>query len=182
MDLSEKVPRGGEAVERPILFRVSDPAGRHLGLATSLTGAVAIAARSRRKHLARASYAIHAVYADGSEEAVAPERYVRRKEVTAEDAIHYIRRRDEGLRLAKEMGVDELLVEALLGDQKDLCNPEDPEEKQIEDYIKNKAEGWRPDEELNAEEKDIYRATNRHERNDVPVPSKSAETNGRRLG
>jgi hypothetical protein len=86
--------------------------------------------------------AIAAVYADGSEEVLMPERYGRREEATVEGAIRYIRRRDQGIKAAKELGISDVQIDMLLGEQIDRCDPNEPEEKQIEDYIKNAPEDW----------------------------------------
>lgn len=48
----------------------------------------------------------------------------------------------------------------LLGEQIERCNPADPEEKQIEAYIKNAPEEWLKDEELRVEEARIFRVIN----------------------
>lgn len=147
-------------IERPVLFRVSDPWGRHLGLARDLIGAVRIAAGSRRRSERHSSFSISAIYADGSESVLLPEQYSRRKEATVDGAVRYIRTRDEGIRAAKEMGIRELQIEMLLGEQVDRCSPDDPEEKQIEDYIKNAPDIWLTDEELRSEEASIFRIIN----------------------
>lgn len=148
------------AIARPILFRVSDPLGHHLGFARNLVGVVRIADRKRRRGEKQSTFSITAVYADGSEDLLLPKQYCWRKEATVEDAILYITTRDEGIRLAKEMGISELQIDKILGEQRERCSPGDSEKKQIEDYIKNATEEWLTDEELRAEEANIFRLIN----------------------
>jgi hypothetical protein len=152
-----EVSRVEGGAERPVLYRVSDRSGRHLGLAGDLAGAVKLADKNRRRGERHSSFSVAAVYADGSEEALHPGQYTRRKGATREDALRYIRRRDEGIRMARELGISDSQVEMLLGDQVDRCDPEDPEEKQVEDYVRNAPEEWLTDEELRAEGAKILR-------------------------
>jgi hypothetical protein len=151
------VPREENAVERPILFRVAGSSGRHLGQARDLVGAVGIASRSRRRSESHHSFAIAAIYADGTEQLLPPEQYCHTKEVTRDDAQRYIKRRDEGIQMAKERDLSDGQVEALLGEQVKRCDPDDPEEKQIQDYINKAPEAWRSTEELRAQEAKIFR-------------------------
>lgn len=148
------------AIERPVLFRVAHQSGQHLGLAADLVGAVSIASRNRRRSESHSSFLIRAVYADGREDLLPPDRYCRPKEVSREDAIHYINRRDEGVRLAKEMGLSGVQIGVLLGDQVERCRPGDPENKQIEGYISRAPARWLTEEELKVEETKIFRKKN----------------------
>lgn len=148
------------AIERPILFRVTHQSGRHLGLAADLVGALGIASRNRRRSERHSSYSITAIYRDGTEDMLPPERYCRPQEVTREDALHYIKRREEGVRLAKEMGLGDTQIGLLLGDQVERCRPSDPEDKQIEGYISRAPERWLTEEELRVEETKIFRLKN----------------------
>lgn len=149
--------RDEKAVERPILFRVADRTGRHLGQVRDLVGAVSIADRNRRRSERHSSFLITAVYTDGTEDMLLPEQYSRSKEITGEDALRYIRRRDEGILMAKEIGLSDLQVEILLAEQLERCRPSDPEEKQVEDYINSAPEEWLKEEDLRSEEANIYR-------------------------
>lgn len=158
--MDTNISQGEGRIERPILFRVSDPVGRHLGFSRDLIGAVRIAAENRRRSERHRSFSISAVYADGSESALPAEQYSRRRESTVDEAVRYIRARDEGIRVAKEMGINDIQIEVLLGEQVDRCNPDDLEEKQIQDYIRNAPEQWLTDEELRVEETSIFRIIN----------------------
>jgi hypothetical protein len=153
-----EISRAGGGAERPVLFRVSDRSGRYLSLARDLAGAVRIAGTRLRRGERHSTFSISAVYADGSEEALPPARYCRRKAATPEDAARYITRRDEGMRMAKGLGLSDSQIEMLLGDQVGRCDPDDPEEKQVEDYVRNAPEEWLTDEELKAEGEKIFRA------------------------
>jgi hypothetical protein len=146
-----------KAIERPVLFRIAHQSGRHLGLAADLVGAISIVSRNRRRSESHSSFPITAIYPDGNEELLPPERYCRLKEVTREDALYYIKRRDEGVRLAKEMGLGDEQISVLLGDQVERCRPDDPEDKQIEGYIRRAPERWLTEEELRVEVAKIFR-------------------------
>jgi hypothetical protein len=98
LEMKVNMSKEKAGLERPILFRVSGPFGRHLCFARGLVDAVRIADRNRRRAERHSSFSISAVYQDGSEDVLLPEQYIRNKEVTKEDAIRYIRRRDEGIK------------------------------------------------------------------------------------
>ncbi|HVG32593.1 MAG TPA: hypothetical protein VM911_05915 [Pyrinomonadaceae bacterium] len=58
------------------------------------------------------------------------------------------------------MGISDVQIDMLLGEQIDRCNPDEPEDKQIEDYIKNAPEELLTNEELRAEEEATFRIIN----------------------
>jgi hypothetical protein len=154
------ISREETVIERPILFRVDNQSGRHLGLAADLVGAISIATRNRRRSESHSSFHITAVYTDGSEDLLPPERYCRPQEATREKALNYIQKRDEGIRLAKEIGLSAEQIGVLLGDQVKRCRPSDPENKQIERYISRAPSRWLTEEELKIEEVKIFRKKN----------------------
>lgn len=157
LKMKTDISREGREIERPVLFRVAHQSGQHLGLAADLAGAISIASRNRRRSDSHSSFPIAAVYPDGSEELLPPERYCRLGEVTREDALRYIKRRDEGIRLAKEMGLGDVQIGVLLGDQVDRCRPDDPEDEQVEGYISKAPGRWLTEDELRLEEAKIFR-------------------------
>jgi hypothetical protein len=154
------ISREETAIEPPILFRVANQSGRHLGLAADLVGAISIATRNRRRLESHSSFPITAVYTDGSEDLLPPERYCRPQEATREEALNYIQKRDEGIRLAKEIGFSAEQIGVLLGDQVERCRPGDPENKQIEGYISRAPSRWLTEEELKMEETKMFRKKN----------------------
>lgn len=135
--------------DRPFAWRVERDRHGHVGVFPSLRDAVSAA----RTHGPPDEARIFACSQGGREALVEPERYSRPNPPTREEALAFIRGRAEKIRQARAAHPQHVSINELRGLFR--CHPDDPEEKQIADYLRTAPRQWLPDHEiakLNAED------------------------------
>jgi len=119
----------------PIAFVASDMRDNILGVGTTLRKTVALV----RKHQPEGPFLVFvsAWYENGESRHVPEDLYSERGAVTREEALEFVRKRAKDLRKHGKKS-----FHALCGILR--CDPGDPEEKQIADYMASGPRKWLP--------------------------------------
>jgi hypothetical protein len=120
--------------QKPFAYRVTKGEG-HSKVFQTLPEMISVL---KVEHILPDRITVHACYAGGKEELVPQDKYAMQRDITEEEAGLFVRGYKATYENLKSSGLKRFFYEAMILN----FNPDDPEEKQIKDMIKNRPVEW----------------------------------------